>query len=132
MDSFNAADYLVDRQVRDGNGARVAVVCGPVSLTYQQLADEVRRVATGFRGLGLRPEERVTFCMADGIELLSGILAAMHLGAIPVPVSTMVTGDELATMVLDARSRILCVSTEFAPAAAVAIAEAPEVVHVVL
>src|SRR6266498_3201113 len=127
MDSFNAADYLVDRQVRDGNGSRIAVISGQVSLTYEQLAEEVRRVATGLRALGVRPEERITFCMADGIELLSGILAAMYLGAIPVPVSTMVTGDELTTMVVDARARILCVSTEFAPAATAALAEAPEV-----
>jgi benzoate-CoA ligase family protein len=70
--------------------------------------------------------------MADGVELLSGILAAMHLGAVPVPVSTMVTGDELATMVVDARARVLCASGEFAAAVSAALATAPEVVHVVL
>jgi benzoate-CoA ligase family protein len=132
MDSFNAADFLVERHVRDGNGDRVAVVCADQTLTYRQLAEEARRVATGLRALGVRPEERVTFCMADGIELLSGILAAMYIGAIPVPVSTMVTGDELATMVVDARARVLCVSTEFAAAASAAIAAAPEVAHVVV
>lgn len=132
MESFNAADYLVDRHVRDGNGSRVAVVSAGRTLTYAQLADEVHRVAAGLRSLGVRPEERVVFCMADGVELLSGILAAMHLGAVPVPVSTMVTGDELATMVVDARARVLCVSAEFAAAASAAISVAPEVVHVVL
>jgi benzoate-CoA ligase family protein len=132
MEIFNAADFLVDRHVRDGNGARIAVASGGRTLSYAELAGEVRRVAAGFRALGARPEERIVFCMADGVELLSGILAAMHLGAVPVPVSTMVTGDELATMVVDARARILCVSTEFAPAATAALAAAPEVVHVVL
>src|SRR5262245_37917491 len=121
MESFNAADYLVDRHVRDGNGSRVAVVCGPVSFTYRQLAEEVHRVAAGLRALGVRSEERVTFCMADGVEMLSGILGAMYIGAIPVPVSTMVTGDELTTMVVDARARVLCVSVEFAAAARAAI-----------
>ncbi len=132
MEIFNAADFLVDRHVRDGNGARIAVACAGRTLSYAELAGEVHRVAAGFRSLGVRPEERVVFCMADGVELLSGILATMHLGAVPVPVSTMVTGDELATMVVDARTRILCVSTEFAAAATAALAAAPEVVHVVL
>jgi benzoate-CoA ligase family protein len=132
MEIFNAADFLVDRHVRDGNGARIAVVGDGRTLSYDELAGEVRRVAAGFRSLGVRPEERIVFCMADGIELLSGILAAMRLGAVPVPVSTMVTGDELTTMVVDARARILCVSTEFAAAAGAALAAAPEIAHVVV
>ena len=129
---FNAADYLVDRHVREGRGDRLAVVCGERSLTYGQLADEVARVAAALRGLGVRPEERVVFCMADGVELLSGILAAMRIGAVPVPVSTMVTGLELATLVTDSRTRVLCVSAEFAALASVAVDMAPELVHLVV
>src|SRR2546429_7516659 len=98
MRSFNAADWLVDRHVRDGSGARIAAVCADRTLTYEQLAEEVHRVAAGFRRLGVRPEERITFCMADGIDLLSGILAAMYIGAVPGPGSTMVTRDELTPM----------------------------------
>jgi benzoate-CoA ligase family protein len=132
MTLFNATEYLLDRQLRDGHGDRPAVVCGPVALTYGQLADETRRVAAGFRAIGVRPEERVMLCMADGVELLTGILGAMYLGAVPVPVSTMVTGGELATVLADARARVLCVSVEFAGAARTALAAAPEVEHVVL
>jgi benzoate-CoA ligase family protein len=130
--TFNATDYLLHRQVRAGQGDRTAVVCDKVSLTYQELADETQRVAAGFRALGLRPEERVMFCMADGVEMLTGILGAMYLGAVPVPVSTMVTGAELATVLADSRARVLCVSTEFTEAARVALASAPEVTQVLI
>src|SRR5689334_18739607 len=122
MEIFNAADFLVDRHVRAGDGDRPAVRCGEQTLSYRGLAGEMHRVAAGFGALGVRPEERIVFCMADGIALLSGILAAMHIGAVPVPVSTMVTADELATMVVDARARVLCVSVEFAAAASGALA----------
>src|SRR5436190_10835016 len=132
MERFNATDYLVHRHLREGHGARTAVECAGRSRSYAELAEEVHGVAAGLRALGVRPEERVMFCMADGIELLSGILAAMYIGAVPVPVSTMVTGAELATMVVDARARVLCVSVEFVSAGSVAISAAPEVVHVVL
>jgi benzoate-CoA ligase family protein len=130
--TFNATDYLLHRQVRAGHGDRTAVVCGELSLTYQELADETQRVAAGFRALGLRPEERVMFCMADGVEMLTGILGAMYLGAVPVPVSTMVTGAELATVLADSRARVLCVSKEFTEAARVALASAPEVTQVLI
>lgn len=128
---FNAADYLVDRHLREGNGARTAVIASSRTLNYQQLADEVHRVAGGLRRLGVRPEERVMFCMADDVELLTGILGAMYLGAVPVPVSTMLTGPELGELVIDSRARILCASMEFANAAATAAAMASEVNEVI-
>jgi benzoate-CoA ligase family protein len=132
MTLFNAAEYLLDRHLADGHGERPAVVCGAVTLTYDELAAETRRVAAGLRAVGVRPEERVMLCMADGVELLSGILGAMYLGAVPVPVSTMVTGAELGVLLADSRARVLCVSVEFAEAARTALAAAPEVTQVVL
>ena len=130
--AFNATDYLLDRHLRDGNGDRPAVVCGPDTLTYRQLAEATHRVAAGLRAVGVRPEERVMLCMADGVELLSGILGAMYLGAVPVPVSTMVTGTELAMMLADARARVLCASVEFLDAVRPAVLEAREVEHLFL
>ena len=132
MDLFNAADYLVHRHAQAGDGNRLAAVSGQRSLTYAALSDAVCRVAGGFAALGVRPEERVMFCMADDLELLTGILAAMHLGAVPVPVSTMVTGAELGQMLADSRARVLCVSVEFATAASAALALAPEVTQVIV
>lgn len=132
MPGFNAADYLLDRHVRDGNGARTAVITPRGRFTYAELADAVHRVAGGFRAMGVRPEERVMLCMVDGIELLTGILGAMYAGAVPVPVSTMNTGPELGKVLADARARVLCVSDEFTPAAKAAIEVAPEVTDVVL
>lgn len=81
----------------------------------------------------MRAEERVVLFMADGPSMAAAILGAMRLGAVPVPVSTMLTGAELAALLGDARARILLVSDRFAvPAeAALALALAPGVRHVV-
>lgn len=130
--TFNATDYLLDRQLAAGHGDRTAVVCGSRSLTYTELLDETARVAGGLRAMGVRPEERVMLCMADGVELLTGILGAMRLGAVPVPVSTMVTGAELAAVLVDSRARVLCASMEFFDAVTIAVASAPEVECVIL
>jgi len=129
---FNAADWLVDRHVREGDGGRTAVVTPTRSLTYEELAGEVRAVAAWLRSLGVRPEERVLFCMADDIELFTGILAAFRIGAVAVPASTMLTGGELGRLVADCRSRVVLGSEEFAPVVRAAVAQAPEVEHLVL
>ncbi len=129
---FNAADHLVDRHVRAGDGARVAVVAPGRTLNYAELSAEVHRVAAGLRAIGVRPEERVLLCMADGVELLSAILGAMYLGAVPVPVSTMVTGPELAAMLVDSRARVVGASSVFADAVRAAVDTAPEVTDVVV
>ncbi|MBE1469995.1 benzoate-CoA ligase family protein [Kibdelosporangium phytohabitans] len=130
--SFNAAEYLVDRHVKAGRGERLAVVAGSGSLTYRELSEEVRAAAGVFRAIGVRPEERVVFCMADDIQLLAGILGAMYIGAVPVPVSTMFTGDDLGTVLADSRARVLSVSAEFAGIAQSALTAAPEVTDVLL
>jgi benzoate-CoA ligase family protein len=69
--------------------------------------------------------------MADDIELLTGILAAMYLGAVPTPVSTMLTGNELGKLLEDSRAKVLCASGEFGAAVSGAVASAPELTDVV-
>ncbi|WP_255945723.1 benzoate-CoA ligase family protein [Streptomyces odontomachi] len=129
---LNATDYLLDRHLRAGHGARTALVTPERTLTYGQLADQVHRVAAGLRALGVRPEERVVFCMTDDVELVAGILAALRIGAVATPVSTMLTGPELGTLVADARCRVVLASQEFAAPVRAAVRTAPEVEHTVL
>jgi benzoate-CoA ligase family protein len=129
---FNAAGYLTERRVLAGDGDRVALRHPRGRHTYTELTAEVRRVAGGLAALGVRPEERVLLCMADDVELATGILAAMYLGAVAVPCSSMLTGGELAKLVIDSRARVLLGSAQFAPAITAAAAGAPDLGHVVL
>jgi benzoate-CoA ligase family protein len=129
---FNAAAYLTDRRVDAGDGDRVALRHPRGSHTYAELTAEVRRVAAGLVAIGVRPEERVLLCMTDDVELVTGILAAMYVGAVAVPSSTMLTGGELAKLVVDSRARVLLGSAQFADAVTTAAAGAPDLRHVVL
>lgn len=129
---FNATDYLLDRHVREGNGERTAVVSPSRSLSYTELAGEVRRVAGGLQALGVRPEERVLMCMNDDVELFTSILATMYVGAVAVPSSTMLTGHELGKLVIDSRARVVLGSSEHDSTVRNAVHHAPDVAHVVL
>ncbi|HEY2204063.1 MAG TPA: benzoate-CoA ligase family protein [Pseudonocardia sp.] len=121
-DPFNAADYLVHRRVALGDGGRTALLHPGGELTYAQVSALVADVAAGLAGLGVRPEERVLFFAADTPELVAGILGAMHLGAVAVPVSTMLTGDDLLGLLVDSRARLLVTSAAFADTARAAVA----------
>jgi benzoate-CoA ligase family protein len=126
MSGGNASEYLLDRQVEQGNGPRVALTGPAGELTYAQLHEQVRRTAAGLRALGVRPEQRVLMFMSDSPGFVVVFLAAMRMGAIPVPVSTMLRPDGLAELLRDSRARVLSISPEFEEVAAQAVADAPE------
>src|ERR1700733_7492442 len=114
---FNASEYLLDRRLAAGDGDRVAITGPAGELSYAQLWDRVRRTAAGLRAVGVRPEQRILMVMADSPHFVVVYLAAMRVGAIPVPVSTMLHPDGIAELLRDSRSRFLAVTSEFAAAA---------------
>ncbi|TCP56474.1 benzoate-CoA ligase [Tamaricihabitans halophyticus] len=128
---FNAASYLVDRNLVAGAGERVAVRTPARTLSYAELSTEVRRAAAGLRQLGVRPEERVLLCLPDDVELFTAILASMYLGAIAVPVSTMLTGQELGKLVTDSRATVVLGAAEYEANVRAAVRDAPDVRHLV-
>jgi benzoate-CoA ligase family protein len=125
--TFNASEYLLDRQVARGLGDRLALTGVGGDVTYARLHEQVLRTAAGLRAIGLQPEQRVLMVMADSPEFVVVYLAAMRMGAVPVPVSTMTHADGLAELLVDSRARLLAVTGQFADLAAAALAAAPEV-----
>ncbi len=123
---LNACEYLLDRRVKAGDGGRLAITGVGGQLTYAQLLDRVQRTAAGLRELGLQPEQRLVMFMADSPDFVAVYLAAMRMGAIPVPVSTMLRAGGLAELLRDSRARLLAVTPEFGGIAAEAAAAAPE------
>ncbi len=129
---FNASVYLVDRRVEAGDGDRLALTGVGGDVSYQELLDQVCRAAAGLRQLGLEPEQRIVLFMADSPGLVVLYLAAMRMGAVPVPVSTMLHAEGLAGLLCDSRARLLAVSGGFADLAGVAVAQAPELCGLVV
>src|ERR1035437_1555833 len=113
-EAFNACEYLLDRRVAAGDGDRVALTGVGGQLTYAQLLNCVQRSAAALAGLGLQPEQRLVMFMADSPEFITVYLAAMRIGAIPAPVSTMLHADGLAELLRDSRARLLAITPEVA------------------
>jgi benzoate-CoA ligase family protein len=118
---FNAAHWLVGRHAVAAP-ERVAVTAvgadgSTLDLTYGELDDLAWRAAAALVAAGVRAEERLLLCMADSPELLAFFLGGLYLGAVPVPVSTMVTAADLAAVAADSRAVLIAVSSEFTGAA---------------
>jgi benzoate-CoA ligase family protein len=123
---FNACEYLLDRRLAAGDGPRTALAGPAGDVSYAALHDQVCRMSASLRKIGLQPEQRVLMLMADSPQFVVVYLAAMRMGAVPVPVSTMLKADGVAELLQDSRARFLAVTREFAATAVAAAAGAPE------
>lgn len=114
MGGYNAATWLVDRQVDCGDGGRVAFRHRGADITYDGLLREVWRGQHALAELGVQPGERVALVLDDEPAFPALFLAALRSGAIPVPLSTMLTAGEVASIVADAGAVTVAVSGPYA------------------
>lgn len=75
-----------------------AIVDGPVELTYAELLERVEKAAAGLEAAGIQPLERVAFLCEDSADYVVGSLAVLRRGAVVVPVSPSLMGDELESI----------------------------------
>ena len=115
-ETFNAADYFVDRHVREGRGAKIAIACGEQQVTYREVAAGITRVGAALRDqLGVRAEDRVLLLLLDGPEFVYTFFGAMHIGAVPVPVNTLWQSPDYQYVLNDSRARVVVVSDALLP-----------------
>ncbi len=105
---FNFARHLVD--VNEGRSAKVAYVDDHESLTYGELSDRIRRMASALTQAGLRREDRVLLLMHDNTDWPVSFLGAMYAGIVPVAVNSLLTADDYAFMLKDSRAQAAIVS----------------------
>jgi benzoate-CoA ligase family protein len=126
MELFNACEYLLDRRIDAGDASRVALTGPAGEISYGQLLDAVCRTASVLVEHGLLPEQRLLMMVADSPEFVTLYLAAMRIGAIPVPVSTFLPGADIAALLRDSRAPMFAYSPQYVDAATAAAGQAPE------
>ncbi len=81
-------------------------------LSFRQLSARSSQIANYFRGLGLKRGERVLLMMGNVPPLWETLLAAMKLGAVVTPTTTLLTANELAERVVRGRVRFIVAAAE--------------------
>jgi len=130
---FNAATYFIDRHIKDGRGGKIAIECGKERVTYTQLFGNVNRSGNALRSLGVRIEERVLLLLLDCPAFSYSFFGAIKIGAVPVPVNTLLKDRDYAYLLNDCRARVVVVSRELLPKLRTILAEqVPFLEHVIV
>ncbi|HWP36872.1 MAG TPA: benzoate-CoA ligase family protein [Gemmatimonadales bacterium] len=93
-EQFNIADYFLDDRVREGLGARTAIVTDRARLTYGDVQALANRFGNLLREAGVEPEQRVILALPDGPEFAAALFGVLKIGAVVVMVNPYVRPDE--------------------------------------
>lgn len=97
-DRFNwALDYF-DRVARGNDTLALLVVQEDGSdsrLTYAELSERSSRLANWLRGQGVARGDRILLMLPNVVPLWEVMLAAMKLGAVVIPATTLLAGEDL-------------------------------------
>ncbi|MBE0546909.1 MAG: benzoate-CoA ligase family protein [Rubrivivax sp.] len=129
-EAFNFAQHLL--ALNAGRAERPAFIDDAGTLSYGQLADRARRLATGLRALGVKREERVLLLMQDVSDWPVAFLGALYAGVVPVAVNTLLTADDYAYMLEHSRAQAVLVSGAVLPALKLALTKSDHEVHKVI
>jgi 4-hydroxybenzoate-CoA ligase len=130
--TYNACADLLDRNVEEGRGDRLAFIDPERKLSYGELQAETRRFARLLQTLGVRREERIALAMLDTVEMPIAFLGAMRAGVVPIPLNTLLVADQYAYMLADSRARALCVSSALLPVLEPIVSKLPDLAHLIV
>ncbi len=111
---FNAAQWLVDRHVEEGHGGDVAFRCQDRRLTYEGLQRATWSAARGLAAMGVEPGDRFLMVVTDEEAFPISFLAGLRMGAVPIPVSTMLRSYDIAALAADSEATAIVLSGRYA------------------
>jgi len=129
---FNVAEHFVDRNVAEGRGASTAFLYADRTLTYADVQDLVNRAGNALLDLGVGLEDRVLMICLDAPEFVGTFWGAIKIGAVPIPVNTLMRSADYLYFLNDSRAKVAVVSGPLLAEAAPALAEARYLEHVLI
>src|SRR5512145_104544 len=90
-----------------------AVVFGDTRLTYREFNRRINRLANALRSEGIGKGDKVATVLPNCLELLEVYWAAAKLGAVVVPLSPLLRGTGLATLLGDSDTVLVVTDTAF-------------------
>ena len=111
--TFNFAQHLLAANAKRAD--KIALIDDAGQLTYGQLAEQVRRFASGLQKMGLQREERVLLLMHDSSDWVVAFLGSLYAGVVPVAVNTLLTAEDYAFMMGNSRAQAALVSAALLP-----------------
>ncbi|MBV9258419.1 MAG: AMP-binding protein, partial [Ktedonobacteraceae bacterium] len=108
-DQFNAVTAFLDRNLVEGRGEKPAIYYEGETYTYNQIAEMANRVGNGLLDLGVEMEQRVALLLLDSPEFAASFFGAIKIGAVPIPLNTMLLPRDYVYLLNDSRAKVLLV-----------------------
>ena len=124
---FNFAAHLFASNA--GRAGKIAYVDDRGTLTYGQLEERSRRLASALVGLGVRRDDPVLLLMLDSNEWPVSFLGCLFAGIVPVCVNTLLTAGDYAYMLEHSQAKAVLASGTLLPVLRTALDRSPNVVR---
>jgi benzoate-CoA ligase family protein len=111
---FNVAVPFIDRHVREGRGASVALRHAGGEVSYAQLAENVARAGNALLDLGLKPGERMVMAAVDDPMFFYVFWGAIKAGIVPIAGSTFLKQNEYQFLAADSQCAAFFYSSQLA------------------
>ena len=100
---FNMAEYVLAHADVTPEKVALSVLSnsGARRISYAQLKSDVLCVAQGLLDTGVEPDDRVLMRLGNTVDFPITYLAAIAIGAVPVPTSSVLTKTEVAKIITD-------------------------------
>ena len=103
---LNLAEYFVDEPAASYGADRTALLTRDAQRTYAELEARSRRVASGLRELGVRPEERVVIALPDGFEFAEAFFGTLRMGAVFAMLNPLLGAEAYAGYLRYTKARV--------------------------
>jgi acetyl-CoA synthetase len=115
LDKFNwALDYF-DSLASDTTALWLVNADGSQEQrTFAQLSERSNRVANYLRGLGVRRGDRILLVLSNSVPLWETMLAAMKLGAVLIPATTLLIREDLRDRIERGQVKVVVAASELA------------------
>jgi benzoate-CoA ligase len=114
-EKFNAATHFIDRHTKEGRGDKIAIYYKDKKITYREVQEMVNQTGNALRNLGVEIENRVLLLLLDCPEFIYSFFGAIKIGAVPIPINTVMSIKDYHYFLEDSRGKVLIVSEEMLP-----------------
>jgi benzoate-CoA ligase family protein len=110
---YNATNCFIEENVRKGLGSKVSVFCGDEQVTYEQLQSRINQFGSANIMIGVEPENRILLLTYDTPEFIISFFGAIKIGAVPIPVNSMMQPHDYEYFLNHSRAKVLVVHEDF-------------------
>ena len=128
--AYNAATDFITRNLEAGRAEKPAFIDPMRTLTYGDLASGANRMGNLLATYGIPREARVALMMHDTVDFPVAFWGAILAGVVPVPLNTLLTAEQYAYILADARAKAVVISAALLPVLQPILNRLPDLKHV--